>query len=108
MLISDWISDVFSSDLIAHCGLLGTTLILAKIVQQFMTQILEQPGADIGVVECADVLHGVARMTLSLCQRRPTPLSDRKVVEWGKSVEVSVDMGGCRSYNKKKQTAGNR
>src|SRR3546814_19639143 len=75
MRISDWSSDVCSSDLFAHLAL--------------------EPALD-RVVEALP-RHAVGEVVLA---GEPF-VGDRKSVVWGKSVSVRVDLGGRRSIKKK-------
>src|SRR3546814_20041463 len=102
MRISDWSSDVCSSDLVAE-GIVDALEVVdvreqqrhlprraahqhQLLVEVFAeSQSVRQPGQRVGVGHAVDV-------------------ADRKRVEKGKSVSVSVDLGG-RRYIKKNNTS---
>src|SRR3546814_17224204 len=100
MRISDWSSDVCSSDLNGHEHL---RCLRRKQVRKRRAEEREQRrrSARSGVrvvargLRSADAVHGG-----EAGGRRP----DRKSVVWGKSVSVRVDLGGRRIIKKKKKT----
>src|SRR3546814_18422289 len=91
MLISDWISDVCSSDL--GSGGLSTPGRASAPARRRA-----------GGVGAALRHHGV--MLLFLLVRRPPLPADRKSVVLGKSVSVRVDLGGSRIIKKKISKVG--
>src|SRR3546814_14638537 len=108
MRISDWSSDVCSSDL------LGDRAILAVVDEAGGAELSRDIGRDIEI-EIAILRHGelalghvdalAAQQTLHACEplvveAARQPLIDRKSVVEGKSVSVRVDLGGCRSMIK--------
>src|SRR3546814_17512989 len=112
MRISDWSSDVCSSDLRAGSGqsFLGhEVMAVALAVGQGERRavLVEGPGGEMvaeGLVGVHEADHGGAghhglgrRIAAGEAQAR------KSVVE-GKSVAVRVDLGGRRSFKKKKQT----
>src|SRR3546814_11418298 len=116
MRISDWSSDVCSSDLGARCG--GRAR--PAVGQRFGRGSHARPGARQGVRDCAaagacirsDEGAQGGRTGSALPARargEPAPRAgaafplDRKSVEQGKSVSVSVDRGGRRIIKKKKK-----
>src|SRR3546814_17237217 len=109
MRISDWSSDVCSSDLLAgfaagrldHVGVDGALRQPLDVVQLgglFVEDFHEQPADDLALG------FGIANPG----QRRQIALGsidaeDRKSVVEGKSVSVRVDLGGARIIKKKKK-----
>src|SRR3546814_15842638 len=108
MRISDWSSDVCSSDLrwrgqrsgIQACTSLGQyELRPGKEPDHCVRQCVSWPYA----------VHGLCRWTAEVLARfRPAAgrhrTSDRKSVVSGKSGSVRVDLGGCRNIKKNKTT----
>src|SRR3546814_16120811 len=103
MRISDWSSDVCSSDLAravrrivisARLLQLGQQHLLQKILPYLLRQAFEQGMA---VVR----RHVVNAALLQQCVQFLF-IRDRKSVETGKSVSVRVDLGGSRILKKKK------
>src|SRR3546814_14946668 len=94
MRISDWSSDVCSSDLPARCpGGIAPTL--------------QGPGRDLQRLRLGDRRRGTLRLRIApRCAglSRDRPGRDRKSVVSGKSVSVRVDLGGRRIIKKKKTT----
>src|SRR3546814_16116645 len=110
MRISDWSSDVCSSDLNFAIHLLGDQPLIgdliaateqdqARCLRQFAHHTLGQ-----ALALRAEVEH--RRGLGSFTHRRNTSAQwlDRQRVVQGKSVSVSVGIGGCRILKKKKKT----
>src|SRR3546814_20222198 len=104
MRISDWSSDVCSSDLLV---LNGRRMTKGQNVMCSMTAANRDPEA----FDDPDTLRfdrkpansgGLRNMTFGT-GRRPVSGGDRKSVVWGKSVSVRVGLGGRRVVKKKKQ-----
>src|SRR3546814_17676063 len=91
MRISDWSSDVCSSDLLDGQTLLGHLLAAGD---QNVPELPEALGVQ-------DAVHGVHRAAVGLELDAVHP-QDRKSVVSGKSVSVRVDLGGRRIIKKKK------
>src|SRR3546814_19269543 len=97
MRISDWSSDVCSSDLLPH------------VISQARDGLLvesERIGADPGDVQCHGMI-AIAGQHL-VCRALGSAVVaggqlDRKSVGSGKSASVRVDLGGRRIINKKKK-----
>src|SRR3546814_11596657 len=93
MRISDWSSDVCSSDLLAVAGVLHqppqVTVQVAPVVQA---------GQAVGQRQRQALLVVLAQPLLI---PPPPDLGDRKSVVEGKSVSVRVDLGGRRIIKKK-------
>src|SRR3546814_17472859 len=99
MRISDWSSDVCSSDLDALHLVAG-----AACVQQQVGAFARQPQGG----GPADAPRGAGDESGLSGQKAIAFLwQDRKSVVWGKSVSVSVDLGG-RRIMKKKNTKNTR
>src|SRR3546814_17187990 len=101
MRISDWSSDVCSSDLLA-----SLPAAVRQAVQDFyranedwLARVLEQ-GAREGSLRVPGDLRTAARSTFAAL---PGSLVDRKSVVSGKSVSVRVDLGGSRNIKKKRK-----
>src|SRR3546814_16914157 len=114
MRISDWSSDVCSSDLSAgqlrlHFLEGGPGLILVAGGARGLDLLHE--GADAADARAVDLRPAIVAEDAFLCLRgvrhRQFPSSrtrrDRTSVGWGKSGGVSVDLGGCRINKKKKK-----
>src|SRR3546814_16370958 len=100
MRISDWSSDVCSSDLCTSIEWEGTRI-----------NIVDTPGRKFHILTAKRVLHVIRGQAVGCkfwrvqpnAHRRPRlPAEDRKSVVKGKSVSVRVYLGG-RSIVKKKQ-----
>src|SRR3546814_16907904 len=106
MRISDWSSDVCSSDLDQQStpgGGSGATPITLVVVEELVVPswvVLVAPDG-------TDVLVAAAGSARTPAKSRPvtSTTSDRKSVESGKSVSVRVDLGGRRIIKKKKHKA---
>src|SRR3546814_14665707 len=94
MRISDWSSDVCSSDLLFHF-----TLKLPLPLQQLL-QLVDDLG--LAATEQSRNLGQTLLFVGNVGQCRRA--GDRKSVVEGKSVSVRVDLGGRRSIKKKKKT----
>src|SRR3546814_11090507 len=98
MRISDWSSDVCSSDLVLglavpdHRGRAAGRLVDAPVLRR------DHAAADHRPAHCRPGEPGSPRPE---ADRHPA-VGDRKSVVWGKSVSVRVDLGGRRSIKKKK------
>src|SRR3546814_14229238 len=96
MRISDWSSDVCSSDLLGP---------LCRTARRRDGRLRKRP---VGPARLSAILYVPRRAPGR--RHRPPPLSlepregDRKSVVSGKSVSVRVDLGGRRSIKKKKNT----
>src|SRR3546814_13382777 len=118
MRISDWSSDVCSSDL-------GRCLVVLHVGFGFDANLLllnahrdDLAGVALGGLgECADICHvdflsgsrtrdhrGLDGDGKAASRHRCTRSADRKSVVSGKSVSVRVDIGGRRILKKKKKT----
>src|SRR3546814_14060434 len=108
MRISDWSSDVCSSDLWTEMGLcigVGRMQILAGNVNIGDTSLLSlgadaeyqifEPGDPVSAYSAYEWWHTAAEVGASS--------TDRKSVGWGKRVSVSADLGGRGSMTKKKK-----
>src|SRR3546814_19059628 len=102
MLISDWSSDVCSSDLtdeaVRHLDTIGLTDRSSQLVALRVAASLDQ----IGEGEAARRLR--ARIALAAGDREDPFLLGPKSGVSGKSVSVSVELGGGRTIKKKKKT----
>src|SRR3546814_16595496 len=97
MRISDWSSDVCSSDLAGHGGAVAFDVDLGAQEHQFLhvhEAVLEDRLVD-DADAFGDAVHG-HELRLNV--------GDRKSVVSGKSVSVSVDEGGIRIINNNKET----
>src|SRR3546814_16651805 len=97
MRISDWISDVCSSDLrlrggdhAKHVGIEGFARGVARLLRRLELRVVAE---DAGVVDEDVELAVLARDFLGG--------GDRRSVVMGKSVSLRVDIGGRRIINKK-------
>src|SRR3546814_21151223 len=101
MRISDWSSDVCSSDLV---DLTGATAIVGVVMPtaNWIDTVVTAQGSPDGV-NFFDMYDGVAAKELIF----NTKMGDRKSVVSGKSVSVRVDLGGRRIITKKKKTHNN-
>src|SRR3546814_19077101 len=90
MRISDWSSDVCSSDLIFPANNFG-----------HFHPMPRQPLKHAGLLGDASPQKGVAAGMFNTHGKVATTV-DRKSVVWGKSVSVRVDLGGRRIIKKKK------
>src|SRR3546814_11566801 len=99
MRISDWSSDVCSSDLFAE-DLEVDAVIVAPAPRSCVGDVFQIDGVVIGDPKAA--AHD--RPVLGELQRETPDLEprDRKSVVQGKSVSVRVDLGGRRIIKKKK------
>src|SRR3546814_20922477 len=103
MRISDWSSDVCSSDLVQPGTSRGTFLMTIGSRKTTPPRILR-------IVPFGD-FHIFLRLNSStrassgvmVAHLTPTPYLDRKSVVLGKSVSVRVDLGGSRLIKKKKK-----
>src|SRR3546814_19732324 len=104
MRISDWSSDVCSSDLI---GLEPLEIAGEQVLAEAVGHPVDEDGGGVPLIWPQDqalaflahVIGGVA-----LAQHRQLGKADRKSVGEGKSVSVRVDLGGRRNLTKKKFT----
>src|SRR3546814_17649231 len=118
MRISDWSSDVCSSDLLAQgTDALGKRLSEGRLAESLLpdedNKLIELAGY--ANVANARARYVVLRFGLALALpvgavllRRAwlgpgSLMADRKSVVWGKSVSVRVDLGGRRIIKNKKQ-----
>src|SRR3546814_16528074 len=129
MRISDWSSDLCSSDLLARAGaiiealaqplylwlfglatyglyvvLWGAINLVSNIVDLSMTSALQRIAP---TVDAAAKAHGAAKFALTasvLSAALGPTLVDRKSVVQGKTVAGRVEQGGRRSLTKKKAT----
>src|SRR3546814_17371418 len=107
MRISDWSSDVCSSDLLLlkQLPLVGEVLLELLHPLTLAIQLLRDLGgfAAVGIEGLGILiklgLPGVELMLARFCFRT----LDRKSVVWGKGVSVRVDFGGGRIIKKKKK-----
>src|SRR3546814_12926672 len=125
MRISDWSSDVCSSDLVVdgedwialrlyigaggeckcRISAVGTGADAIRGRACGTEQIIVVSINEFGIATAEDV-DVVARNQRGLCGRNASVNRDRKSVVWGKRVSVRVDLGG-RSIIKKKQDKTN-
>src|SRR3546814_19696401 len=91
MRISDWSSDVCSSD-----------LVVAGDARAGFDHALAERERRVGIRTAGQERRYVGR------QVGVVGLEDRKSVVWGKSVSVRVDVGGRRIIKKKSKTNGKR
>src|SRR3546814_11917957 len=111
MRISDWSSDVCSSDLVqalldapgaVHPPFAPPVLVNGKLVLAQVAAILHYLGPRLGPVACdANAALWTHQLQLTIADA-VAEAQDRKSVVEGKSVSVRVDLGGRRSINKKK------
>src|SRR3546814_15611377 len=101
MRISDWSSDVCSSDLIVASIALGAKFTL--IGRAYLYGLMA--GGRAGVDRTIQILRTEIERTMTLLGvsslAELEPKQDRKSVVSGKSVSVRVDLGGRRIINKK-------
>src|SRR3546814_16901877 len=119
MRISDWSSDVCSSDLYANDTAIGALVIAFAILAPMMPGMSHE-----GMMDPSDVPPGWTYSPSTYLQRLPiialgavgffiarwlaayqlghVDEVDRKSGVWGKSVSVRVDLGGRRLLKKKK------
>src|SRR3546814_13851977 len=107
MRISDWSSDVCSSDLAAYLVLIGLAGAVARMVGGDYGELAQ------GLFLCVALgaggllfLSARARAWLSVTISKH--VLDRKRVVLGKSVSVRLDFGGRRILQKKKQYTFNK
>src|SRR3546814_18847136 len=92
MRISDWSSDVCSSDLVTSAASLARLTLAAVTPGTFSSAFSTRPTQE-------------AQVMPSICRRkRWSGTLDRKSVVSGKSVSVRVDLGGRRIIKKKHTT----
>src|SRR3546814_16081397 len=120
MRISDWSSDVCSSDLIElRCDLrdIAVTVIVGSIDSQQPHTLFIGRFERITVNNSRIINENGSRLALPPLQlieqtserenrqdwQRDLLVLDRKSVVWGKSVSVRVDLGGLRIIKKKKK-----
>src|SRR3546814_11299756 len=100
MRISDWSSDVCSSDLDpVHAGTLN--------VEAPIRVRVTAAGADTAIADIARLMGEAAQgksRYVRIADRAARYYADRKSVVEGKSVSVRVDIGGRRIIKKKQQT----
>src|SRR3546814_14713915 len=111
MRISDWSSDVCSSDMVVMALVLTAFIIL---VTEFASNVASASGfmpvvAGLMIATGADppllaMPTAIAASWASCCRRAPPPTPDRKSVLSGKSVSVRVDLGGRRILKQQKNT----
>src|SRR3546814_11169560 len=102
MRISDWSSDVCSSDLVP------SKVLWVPATPSYTNLLLSPPGKPKGVMRSSSVLPGVTQVlppSSERCITCPNHELDRKSVVSGKSVSVRVDRGGRRIINKKLSTS---
>src|SRR3546814_13712603 len=120
MRISDWSSDVCSSDLLRRLRLLRHCLVdeAGQEATQLGKQLVDPGRATAGLVFVEQGIVGAEPEGIGFRgghfagenEHRPEGLgesievTDRKSVVSGKSVAVRVDLGGRRNIKKKKQT----
>src|SRR3546814_19402989 len=112
--ISDWSSDVCSSDLVADAEQPRQSLVQHQQLPQ-QQPVIRQPGLVIRRhlaphprIEPADLRQGrSSRDRRRLPGERP-PEPDRKSVLWGTSVSVRVTLGGRQIINKKQHKLTNK
>src|SRR3546814_12200826 len=106
MRISDWSSDVCSSDLLN-----ATDTQLAALQARAMDLRTKLSGLEGRIVAAPEVEREYQAVTRDLASarakydemlKRQMDAEDRKSVVWGKSVSVSVELGGGRIIKKKK------
>src|SRR3546814_14856900 len=95
MRISDWSSDVCSSDLMHELG-----RVLDYFDQTRPAGVIIQSGKEAGFIAGADIDEFAG---LDTSAKGMELVSDRKRVGSGKSVSVRVDLGGRRIIKKKKR-----
>src|SRR3546814_19178322 len=102
MRISDWSSDVCSSDLLPHPVGPGAFAMVARVHDDRVVDLaallerpeqLPQPTVDVAQAVVIIVVEAVPALEI-----------DRKSVVSGKGVSVRVDLGGRRIIKKKKST----
>src|SRR3546814_20508064 len=100
MRISDWSSDVCSSDLIGprDACLIGGLIFLLGLLLHEVTARLEREAWLAGQILALQRAHTHAGMET---RRVGDEAIERKRVVWGKSVYVRVDISGRRTINKK-------
>src|SRR3546814_15934766 len=98
MRISDWSSDVCSSDLPATAARL-----YEKLISDDNVDLLFGPWGSASAATAAAVANKHKRVFLNSGVASEQIQEDRKSVVSGKSVSVSVDLGGRRFIKKKKQ-----
>src|SRR3546814_12306382 len=120
MRISDWSSDVCSSDLIGLAA--GTQQGVEAVLTYLLVYVVTTIGAFLFVMQLRDADGAMVESIpayAGLSKRQPglaaamavflfslaaiPPLLDRQSVVSGKSVSVRVDLGGRRNIKKKKQ-----
>src|SRR3546814_16175427 len=120
MRISDWSSDVCSSDLLSVVTALGGVFFGSVAVVGYLTRPLGAAArwlfalAGLGLLVPVDMLPGAALLNIVAAGlagllllreiRAGRQAADRKSVVAGKSVSVRVALG-CRRYIKKKKTS---
>src|SRR3546814_12943008 len=113
MRISDWSSDVCSSDLIAAAIAADPydRARLAALLDEHRRRLdTFQEGIQSGLLAAVDAMTPEQREQYAERMLRhgppgaPPRPEDRKSVVWGKSVSVRVDLGGGRRIKKKKNT----
>src|SRR3546814_20940031 len=87
--ISDWSSDVCSSDLLGCPTTAGCTSMLSSVVADSKSGLLILPSPQPANIRAANA------------PKKPTALTDRQSVVSGQSVSVRVDLGGRRIIKKK-------
>src|SRR3546814_15269758 len=111
MRISDWSSDVCSSDLSSISNLVTSAHgHLREVINELHTAVLDRFGLTRAIAEgpFAELLRDRGVLYTSRVQGRVDHLpEDRKSVVSGKSVSVSVDTGG-RGFVKKNTTQPER
>src|SRR3546814_17422090 len=114
MRISDWSSDVCSSDLAACVAQVGADRAVGGVeLGVDHAALTAEPGPIFAIFAVAlDREHGVDAVRLAqvevifaLIGRHMDKAGDRKSVVSGKSVSVRVDLGGRRNHTKKKQAS---
>src|SRR3546814_14301780 len=109
MRISDWSSDVCSSDLGLIIAAVGGWFLVGAFDYRIGTAVRMGPGYLPMVFGIITLVLGLAIMLLALGRAGKLPLpappaclADRKRVVEGKGVSVRVDLGGSRLLKKKK------
>src|SRR3546814_14303382 len=111
MRISDWSSDVCSSDLELDGFLLAATEELARLehrpidgarTEAFLADLWQRTFARVAAAEEAWLERSFIKRGRAFVERL-YPEADRKSVVSGKSVSVRVDLGGRRIIKKKKK-----
>src|SRR3546814_12479111 len=109
MRISDWSSDVCSSDLLRRLPQQGGHAPKVQGLLAIMPASSSQPARRLDL-NLARQFSGWSRSTSATCQAnwapvaaRPSQNGDRKSDVEGKSVSVRVDLGGRRIIKKKKR-----